>query len=61
MPRVASLDSVMLNWYFTARGPSARDRRLEYRDGKGAGQEEGTEPTRGKDKSRDTPDDDYSL
>jgi hypothetical protein len=38
-----------------------RDRWLEYREGKGADQEEGTEPTRGKDKGRDTPDDDFSL
>lgn len=39
----------------------ARDRWLEYREGKGAGQDEGAEPTRGKDKGRDTPDDDFSL
>ena len=38
-----------------------RDRRLEYREGKGADQEQGAESTRGKDKGRDTPDDDFSL
>jgi hypothetical protein len=40
---------------------AARDRWLEYRDGKGADQEQGVESTRGKDKGRDTPDDDFSL
>jgi hypothetical protein len=40
---------------------AARDRWLEYREGKGANQEQGAEPTRSKDKSRDTPDDDFSL
>jgi hypothetical protein len=40
---------------------TARERWLEYREGKGADQEQGAEPTRGKDKGRDTPDDDFSL
>ena len=40
---------------------AARDRWLEYREGKGAGQEKGAEPTRDKQKGRDSPDDDFSL
>ena len=40
---------------------AARDRWLEYRDGQGAGREEGAEPTRDKQKGRDSPDDDFSL
>jgi hypothetical protein len=40
---------------------AARDRWREYREGKGASQEEGAEPTRDKQKGRDTPDDDFSL
>lgn len=40
---------------------AARDRWLEYREGKGAGQEEDAKPTRDRQKGRDTPDDDFSL
>jgi len=40
---------------------AARERWLEYREGKGTGEDKGAEPTRGKDKGRDTPDDDFSL
>jgi len=40
---------------------AARERWLEYREGKGADREQGAEPARGKDKGRDTPDDDFSL
>jgi len=40
---------------------TARDRWLDYRKGKGAGQEEAAEPTRDKQKGRDNPDDDFSL